>query len=72
MKRTIVMAAAKKGSRAKASDPRQHGDSLQALIAEVISLREMVAKAELKALNRQMQKEISAEAATARRRRIDS
>ncbi|MBA7484249.1 hypothetical protein ES707_19773 [subsurface metagenome] len=61
------MAVAKKRSRAKAGDPRQHNGSLQALIAEVISLREMVAKAERKALNRQMQKDISAEAATARR-----
>lgn len=66
------MAVAKKRSRAKASAPRQHNGSLQALIAEVISLREMVAEAELKALNRQMTKEISAEAKTARRPKIDS
>lgn len=66
------MAVAKKRSRAKAGAPKHHNGSLQALIAEVISLREMVARAELKALNRQMTKEISAEAKTIRRPKIDS
>lgn len=67
MKGTILMTVAKKRSRVKPGDPRQHNGSLQALIAEVISLREMVAKAELNALNCKMQKGISADAATARR-----
>ncbi|WP_407185037.1 hypothetical protein [Bradyrhizobium centrosematis] len=66
------MAVAKKRSRVKPGDPKQHNGSLQALIAEVISLREMVAKAELQALNRKMQKAISAEQRPRVGRRIDS
>lgn len=66
------MAAAKKRPKRKPSGLTQHNSSLQALIAEVISLRERVAKAELIALNRKTQKAMSTEAAAARRPKISS